>query len=74
MIRFTLLVILRSLLLFAVVYGLYRLVRKTVVGFFEGFRDQKPVEPGTPPVANDRPKVEYRDVQDAKFEEEKKAP
>lgn len=72
MIRYTLLVILRSVLLFALAYGLYRLLRRTIASFLEGLRGPRPEQ--RPPGTTNRPRstIDYRDVQDATFHEERK--
>ncbi|MEK6650871.1 MAG: hypothetical protein AABY75_07835 [Bacteroidota bacterium] len=72
MIRLTLLVILRSILLLAVVFGLYRLVRRTIASFWEGLRGPRPEPPPQAPPDRPRSTIEYRDVHDATFHDERK--
>lgn len=72
MIRFSLLVILRSILLFLVVIGVYRLLRSTIASFIEGLRGQRPVQPSVKPPHAEQPTIEYHDVKDARFEEKSK--
>jgi hypothetical protein len=71
MIRFTLLVILRSILAVVFLFAVGRIVRRTWNAFWEGLRGpkaQRPVPGGRPAP----PKVEYRDVKDATFTEDRR--
>jgi hypothetical protein len=71
MLRYTLLVILRSILAVVLLFALFRLLRRTWRSFWEGLRGTKeapPVPQGRPT----RPKVEYQDLRDASFKEEKR--
>lgn len=74
MIRFSLLVIIRSILLFLVVIGVYRLLRSSIASFLEGLRGQRPVQPVEKQQRPVPPTIEYTDVKDARFEEKSKVP
>lgn len=69
MLRYSLLVILRSILAVVVVFAIFRLARRTWNSFWEGLRGPK-AEPPIPQGRPTRTKVEYRDVKDASFHEE----
>ncbi|MCU0453967.1 MAG: hypothetical protein MUE68_09930 [Bacteroidetes bacterium] len=73
MLRFTLLVILRSILAVVLLFALGKMLRRAWTSFWEGLRGPK-VERPAPKGKPDRPKVEYRDVQDASFTEEERRP
>lgn len=69
MLRYSLLVILRSILAVVVLFSVVRLIRRTWNSFWEGLRGPK-AEPPTPRGRPASPKIEYRDVKDASFKEE----
>lgn len=73
MLRYSLLIILRSILAVVVVFAVFRLARRTWNAFWEGLRGPKE-EPPIPRGRPSRPKVEYRDVKDATFHEEQHRP
>ncbi len=66
MLRFVLLVLLRSLLVFAALYVVYKLLSSTARAFFEGLRGSGDVQP---PPQKRKSKKPYSDVQDAEFKD-----
>ncbi len=69
MLRFTLLVILRSILAIVLVFAVGRMLRRAWTSFREGLRGTRPDQP-TPQGRPSQPKIEYQDVQEASFTEE----
>ncbi len=66
MLRYMLFVLIRSLLIFAVLYAVYKLVTSTLRSFFEGLRGSGDVRQRPGPPSKKEP---YRDVQDAEFKD-----
>jgi hypothetical protein len=69
MIRFTLLVVLRSILAVVLVFALWRLLRQTWTSFWQGLRGPRSETPNARGRANP-PAINYHDVKDASFKDE----